>query len=124
MVGGDFQKSLQLLVTYGCCVFEDDVCVDPSGVPNERPNYANITFLELFAGPCIYRLKVMDEGPDFSTAHFFRVLCWGYLPPLCWRLLGLRRPRSQVERKENFKQDNADFFFFDFPFFLFLFLFF
>ena len=32
MVGGDFQKSLQLLVSYGYCVFEDDVCVNPAGI--------------------------------------------------------------------------------------------
>ena len=50
MVGGDFQKSLQPFVAYGYCVFEDDVCVDPSGIPNGRPNFANITFSKLFAG--------------------------------------------------------------------------
>ena len=44
MVGGDFQKPLQLFVAYGYCVFEDGVCVDPSGVLDRRPNYANIAF--------------------------------------------------------------------------------
>ena len=44
MVGRDFQKSLQIFVAYGYCVFEDDVCVNPSGVLDGRPNYANITF--------------------------------------------------------------------------------
>ena len=44
MVGGDFQKSLQLFVAYEYCVFEDDVCVDASGVLDGRPNYANFTF--------------------------------------------------------------------------------
>ena len=55
MVGGDFQKSLHLFVAYGYCVFEDDVYVDPSGVQDERPNYANITFSKLFVGRCIDR---------------------------------------------------------------------
>ena len=70
MVGGDFQKSLQLFVAYGYCVFEDDVCVDPypSGILNGRPNYANITFSELFAGPSVGWLKVINEGPDYATA--------------------------------------------------------
>ena len=44
MVGGDFWKPLQLLVAHGCCVFEDDICVDPSDVLDGRPNYANIAF--------------------------------------------------------------------------------
>ena len=44
MVGGDFQKSLQLFVAYGYCVFEDDVCVDLSGVLDGRPNNVDITF--------------------------------------------------------------------------------
>ena len=52
---GDFQKSLQLFATHGYCVFEDDVCVDPSGVLDRRPNYADITFLELFVGPYVDR---------------------------------------------------------------------
>ena len=41
---GGFQRSLQLFVVNGYCVFEDDVCVDPSSVLDERPNYSNITF--------------------------------------------------------------------------------
>ena len=49
-------------------VFEDEVCVDPLGVLEGRPNYANITFSELLAGLCIDRLEVMDEGPDYATA--------------------------------------------------------
>ena len=80
-MGGDFQKPLLLLVAYGYCVFEDVVYVDPSDTPDGRPTYANITFSELFVGPCVDRLEVMDEGPDYATAHFFRVMCWGYVPP-------------------------------------------
>ena len=47
MEGGS-QRSLQLLVVNGYCVFEDDVRVDRSGVQDGRPNYANITFSGLF----------------------------------------------------------------------------
>ena len=43
-------------------MFEDDVYVDPSSVLDGRPKYPNITFLELFAGPCVDRPEVMDEG--------------------------------------------------------------
>ena len=49
---GSFQRSLQLFVVNGHYVFEDDVCVDPSGVLDRRPNYTNITFSGFFAGPC------------------------------------------------------------------------
>ena len=44
MVGGDFQKSLQRFVAYGYRVFEDDICVDPSGILDGRPNHASISF--------------------------------------------------------------------------------
>ena len=50
---GGFQKSPQLFVTNGCCVFEDNVCVDLSGVLDGKPNYANVPFTELFIRPCI-----------------------------------------------------------------------
>ena len=69
MVGGDFQKSLQLFIAYGYCVFEDDVCVDLSSALDERPNYVNITFSELFARRCVDRPGVMDEGPDYATCR-------------------------------------------------------
>ena len=80
-MGGDFQKSLQLFVAYGYCVFEGDACVDPSGVLDWRPNYANITFSELFAKPCVDRSEVMDEGPDYSTTLLLE-LCVGARYPL------------------------------------------
>ena len=82
MVGGDFQKSLQLFVAYGYCVFEDDVCVDPSGVLDGRPNYANITFLELFVGPCIDWPKVMDEELDYATALLSEFCVGARCPPV------------------------------------------
>ena len=65
---GGFQRSSQLFVVNGYCVFEDDVCVDLSGVLDGRPNYANITFSRLFVGPCIDRPEFVDKGPDYSTA--------------------------------------------------------
>ena len=81
MVGGDFQKPVQLLVAYGYCVFGDDACVDPSDALDGRPVYTNITFSELFVLPCVDLPKVMDEGPNHATTPFFGVLCWGYMPP-------------------------------------------
>ena len=83
-MGGDILKSLQLFAANGYCVFENNVCVNLSGVLDGRPNYAEITFSGLFVGPCIYRLEVMDEVPDYATAllseFYARVKC----------LLGLR----------------------------------
>ena len=60
MVVGDSQKYLQPFVAYGYCVLEGDACVDPSGVPDGKPNYANIPFSNLFARPCGDRPKVRD----------------------------------------------------------------
>ena len=48
-----FQKSPQLFVANGCCVFEDNFYVNLSGVLDGNPNYANVPFTELFIGPCI-----------------------------------------------------------------------
>ena len=77
MVGGDFHKPLQPLVAYGYCMFEDVVCVDPSNAPDGKPTYTIVTFLELFVGSYVDRLKIMDEGPDYATTSFFffKVLC-------------------------------------------------
>ena len=44
---GGFQKSLQLSVASGYCVYEDDICVDLSGVLDGRPKYANIPISDL-----------------------------------------------------------------------------
>ena len=49
-------------------MFEDNVCVDLSGVLYGKPNYANVPFSELLVRPCIDRLKVMAEGPDYATS--------------------------------------------------------
>ena len=71
---GDFQRSLQLFIINGYCVFEDDVCVHPSSVLDGRPNYTNITFLGLFARPCVDWPEVIDKVCGWPS---FRVLCWG-----------------------------------------------
>ena len=64
---GGFQRSLWIFVVNGYCVFEDDVYVDPSGVLDERPNYANITFPGFFVGPCIGRPEVIDKWLDYAA---------------------------------------------------------
>ena len=80
---GDLQMSLQLFVVNGYCVFEDDVCVDPSGVLDGRPNYANITFSRLFVGPCVDRPEVIDKGPGYAVGllsrFYARARC--HIPP-------------------------------------------
>ena len=63
-------------------MFEDDVCVDLSGVLYGRPNYANITFLGLFVGPCIDRLEIMDKGPDYSIAILSEFYDGARCPPV------------------------------------------
>ena len=65
---GDFQKSVQLFVANGYCVFENDVCVDLSGVLYGKPNYANVPFSKFFVGPCLDWPEVMDEGPNYAIA--------------------------------------------------------
>ena len=65
---GGFQRSLWLFALNGYCVFEDDVCVDPSSVLNERPSYANITFSGFFVGPCTSWPEVIDKGPNYMVS--------------------------------------------------------
>ena len=62
-------------------MFEDDVCVDPSGVLDGRPNYANITFSKLFVGPYVDQSEVMDGGHDYATALLLE-FCVGVGCPL------------------------------------------
>ena len=82
MVGGDFQKSMQLFFGYGYYVFKGDASVDPSGVLDGRPNCANVTFLELFVGPCVDNTEVTDEGPDNSTALLLEFCVGARCPPV------------------------------------------
>ena len=42
---GGFQKSLQLFVVNGYCVFEDDICVDLPDALDRKLNYANSPLL-------------------------------------------------------------------------------
>ena len=63
---GGFQSSLWLFTINGYCVFEDDVCADPSSVLDGRPNYANISFSGFFVGPCTGWPEVIDKGPDYT----------------------------------------------------------
>ena len=79
---GGFQKSLQLFIVNGYCVFEDDVYVDLSGVLDGRPNYANITFSELFTRPCVDRSEVMDKGPDYAIALLSEFYVRARFPPM------------------------------------------
>ena len=44
-----FQKSLQLFVANGYCVFEDNICVDLEDVLDGKPDYANSPLIEFFA---------------------------------------------------------------------------
>ena len=62
-------------------MFEDGVCVDPLTALDERPNRANITFLELFARRCVDRLEVMDEGLDYATALLSELCAKARCPP-------------------------------------------
>ena len=94
MVGGDFQKSLQLFVGYGYCVFEGEASVDPSSVLDGRPNCANIAFLELFVGPYVDQLEVTDEGLDYATA-FLSELCVGARCPPTLAPSGFVATKSQ-----------------------------
>ena len=63
-------------------MFEDDVYVDPSGVLGERPNYANITFLRFFVGPCISWSYAIDKGPDYTAGLLSGFYAGARCPPV------------------------------------------
>ena len=63
-------------------MFEDDVCVDISGVLDGRPNYANITFSGLFARPCVDRSEVMDKGLDYAASLPLELYVGARCPPV------------------------------------------
>ena len=73
-------------------MFKDDVCVDLSGVLDGKPNYAKVSFSELFVGPCVDRLKVMAEGLDYATALLLEFCARVRCPPV-WLPLELQRSR-------------------------------
>ena len=104
---GGFQRSLQLFVVNGYCVFEDDVCADLSGVLDRKPNYANAPFSGLFVGPCMDRSEVMDEGL-IMLLPFFQSSVIVVGAPLSWRLPGLQRSRCKVVRRGDFDHNISD----------------
>ena len=63
-------------------MLEDDACADLSGVLDGKPNYAYASFLELFAGPCVDRPEVMDEGLDYATALLLEFCARARYPPM------------------------------------------
>ena len=67
---GGFQKSLKLLVAYGYCVFEQDICVDLPNVLDGKPDYANAPLLEFVARACVDRPKVLDGKPGYANSPF------------------------------------------------------
>ena len=79
---GGFQKYPQLFVVNGYCVFEDDICVDLSGVLDGRLNYANITFSGLFVGPRVDWPEVIDNGPDYAIGLLSGLMGLGAPPML------------------------------------------
>ena len=79
---GASQRSLQLLVVNGYCVFEDDDHVDGSGIQDGRPNYANITFSGLFARPSVGRPEVIDKGPDHAASFLLGFYARAGCPPM------------------------------------------
>ena len=62
-------------------MFKDDIYVDPSSVLDGRPNYANITFSELFVRLCVDQPEVMDEEPDYVTALLSEFCAGARCPP-------------------------------------------
>ena len=79
---GCFQRSLCLFVVNGYCVFEDDVCVDPSCVLDERPSYANITFQGSLLGLAQVGLRSLTRGL-ITWLAFFQGSTLGLGAPLC-----------------------------------------
>ena len=73
---------VQLFFANGYCVFEDDICVDLSGVLDGKPNYANIPLSKLFARPCVDRLEVLDGGHDYATALLSKFFARARSPPI------------------------------------------
>ena len=63
-------------------MFEDDVCVDLSGVLDGKPNYANILFLELFARPYVDQLEIMNEGPNYAATFLLELCAKARFPPV------------------------------------------
>ena len=63
-------------------MFEDDICVDLSGVLDEKPNYANIPFSKLLTGPCIDRPEVVEEVLNYANALLSKLCARARFPPV------------------------------------------
>ena len=69
---GGFQKSLQLFIITGYCVFEDDVCVDLLGNLDRKPNCGNSLhsllhpFTDLIIGEAAY---TPSSNPFFAGLY-------------------------------------------------------
>ena len=55
--------------------------VDPSGVLDGRPNYANITFSRLLVGPCADCPEVIDKRPDYAAGLLLGLYVGAGCPP-------------------------------------------
>ena len=100
-------------------MFEDNVCVDLLGVLDRRPNNANITFSELFVGPCIDRPEVMDKGPDYATALILEFCVRARCPPVLTPPSRGAAVKVYGWEKESLQEKRFRFFFF-FHFFFFV----
>ena len=82
---GGFQKPLQLLVAYGYCVFEYDICVDLPDVLDGKPNYANAPLSEFVARACVDIPEVLDGKHGYTDSllpkFFIRARCPPVLAP-------------------------------------------
>ena len=59
---GGFQKSLQLFVANGYCMFENDICVDLLDILGGKPSCANSPFPEFFTrARCLLVLVVTSQ---------------------------------------------------------------
>ena len=77
-----FQKSLQLFVTYGYCVFEHDICVDLLDILDGKLDYANALFSEFFARACIDQLEVLDGKPGYANSSLPEFFTRARCPPI------------------------------------------
>ena len=81
-MGGVFQESLQLFVTYGYCVFEYNICANIPNVLDGEPDYANAPFSDFFVRACINRPEVLDWKPGYANSPFRRFFAKARCPPV------------------------------------------
>ena len=71
-------------------MFEDDVCVDLSGVLDMRPNYADGPFSGLFARPCADLPEVIDKWPDYEASPLLGFYVRARCPLMLASIRGVR----------------------------------